>query len=66
MHVLAPKRSQWPGEAFTEQQIWDKLTYWREHLVEFRAGKSNSVVTLAEILRALDRWLDERLALRGR
>lgn len=55
----------WTQPAYTRQQIVDKLTYWTEHLLEHRAG-TNSVITALEIRVQLDRWLDERLALRGR
>lgn len=62
-HMPAPE---WPAEAFTLQQIRDKLTYWSEHLLEHKQGTANCCLTLSEILRELDRWLDARLDLRGR
>lgn len=55
----------WPDAAHTLQQIRDKFMYWSEHLIEHKQG-TNLVLTRAEITRQLDRWLDERLDLRGR
>lgn len=67
MRALAkiPKDA-WPSKAFDLQQIADQLAYWREHLMEMKAGTVNSVLTPEEIRNSLDRWLDERLDLRGR
>lgn len=56
----------WPSEAFSENEIAERLQYWREHWLEWKAGNSNPVLTGQEIRNSLDRWLDERLELRGR
>lgn len=54
----------WPGDAHTTQQIMDRLTLWREHLLEHNAGAST--LTRREIIGQLDHWLDELLNRRGR
>lgn len=64
--VAASTVNEWAGEAYTRQQIRDKLTLWREHLLEHKHGTANSCLTRPEITRALDQWLDESLHLRGR
>lgn len=62
---LAPiSQDGWLGPAYTSGQIQDQITYWREHLIEANAG--SNLPTRPECLRQLDRWLDERLELRGR
>jgi hypothetical protein len=48
----------------TKQQIMDRLMVWREHLLEL--GQTNCVLTRAEVMRELDRWLDALSDLRGR
>lgn len=54
----------WPSEPPpTPQQVTDKLTYWREHLLEH--GNTTSPLTRTEITTQLDRWLDERVNQRG-
>jgi hypothetical protein len=64
--LLAPSDETFPEKAFSASQIQDQLVYWREHWMEFKAGKSNGVVTEGEIRRARHRWLDELSELRGR
>jgi hypothetical protein len=48
----------------TRQQILDHLISWRERLLEL--GDTNCVLTRAEVMRELDRWLDALSDLRGR
>lgn len=52
-----------PNHPVGERHIRDRLTYWREHLLEHKRGESNPILTIAEIRRELDRWLDELNAL---
>jgi hypothetical protein len=66
MGLLAPQpKPAFEREAYTKQQINDRLTVWREHLLEAKAGTTNCTLTVAEIRRELDRWLDELSELRG-
>lgn len=66
MGTLAPStEDDWPREAFTPQQITDKLAYWSEHLREKDQGLSNAALTRAEIVTNLNRWLDELTEQRG-
>jgi len=66
MGLLAPQKAEWPRDAYTAQQIMDRLTLWREHLIEHKHGTANAVLTHAEITGQLDRWLDELLDIQGR
>jgi len=56
MPFLKPQT--WPKEAFTEQQIRDRIVFWREKLLDYRPRE--------QIQAELDKWLDELLELRGR
>lgn len=63
---LAPgtTHTSWTADAHTRQHVTDRLTYWREHLLEHQAG--SNLPTGPEIRRQLDRWLDELNDIRGR
>lgn len=63
MSRLAPSAAE--SSQYTKQQILDKLTYWREHLLEHKQGV-NTILVRHEIDRELDRWLDALLALKER
>lgn len=65
MATVAPDGTAWSSPAYTLKQIEDKFIYWTEHFIEMKAG-TNCVITRAEITEQINRWLDERLALRGR
>lgn len=62
--LTATEKPDWPGDAYTLAQVDAKLTYWSEHWREL--GSVNQVLTRSEVLGTLDKWLDERLAVRGR
>ena len=51
--------------AFTKEAVLERLEHWRRVLADKGEG-SNVVMTRAEIVRTLDRWLDELIELRGR
>ena len=55
--TLAPLPADKP---LTENDIRDKLAYWRGHILEAQ-GPTNSVVTLTEARDQMDIWLERLL-----
>lgn len=66
MSRLAPQQDGFEEDAFSRQQVMDKLRHWREHLVAHDRGLTNCILARGEIVRELDKWLDELIDLRGR
>lgn len=59
MSKLAPKTEfEWQEDAFTEQYCRDKLTYWREHFLQAKAGVVQTPST-SDCRRSLDTWLEQ-------
>lgn len=59
MSKLAPQTETFEEDAFTRQQIMDKLTHWWSHLDEINRGVTNCTLTRSWVLVEMDRWLDE-------
>jgi hypothetical protein len=53
-------------EVYSHGHVQERLEFWRQQLVAHDGGHTNNTTTRAEILGALDRWLDELSDLRGR
>lgn len=49
-----------------DQLVKDKLTYWRERLMEHDRGLTNKTMSRKEITGNLDHWLDVKWALEHR
>lgn len=65
--ALAPKPPvDWPGKALNHGEIQERLEHWRRILVDLKRENTNIVMSRTEVLKTLDRWLDELLDLRGR
>jgi hypothetical protein len=56
---MAPTMSTLQAPPLTEHEVRARLSLWREHLLEHKAGNSNCTLTLGEVRRELDRLLDD-------
>ncbi len=63
---LAPKVPAFAEDAFSRQVVEEKLREWRELWLQHREGMTNCTLTLEDIWRQIDMWLDELLDLKGR
>ena len=54
---------QFAEPAHTREHVEERLEYWRRALMDF---ETNQLVSREEIVRTLDRWLDELLDVIGR
>jgi hypothetical protein len=65
MGKLADK-TELPPAPPTREHVLERLEHWRCALVAFDRGAANTLMTRGEIVRTLDRWLDELIEQRGR
>lgn len=57
---------EFPAPAYAREDVEERLEHWRRVLVDSRRKSTNVVMPREEIVRTLDRWLDELIELKGR